>query len=154
MDDPSVSARDDPPDPPAHTAPEAGRWGAAWVAAMDEAARADQGLREAAAGRRVVIDQEVREGAARHRWHVVLDHGEVAVRPGPAEAADVSFSQDAEVAGAVARGEVAASTAFAMGRIRVGGDVAVLMELGPAIARLGDVFAPARAGGPDAGGGA
>lgn len=116
-----------------------------WIAALDAAARADDDLREASRGRRVVIGQEVVDGERRTSWHVVLDDGEVAVRPGPAADADVTFSQDRDVADAVARGEMAARTAFVLGRIRVGGDVSVLLEVAPALAGLGDVFAAVRA---------
>ncbi|HYI62406.1 MAG TPA: SCP2 sterol-binding domain-containing protein [Acidimicrobiales bacterium] len=126
-------------------------WSEEWVAALDTAARADQDLRAASAGRRVVIGQEVVDGARRTRWHLVLDDGDVAVRPGPAEAPDVTFSQDRAVAEAVARGEMAARTAFVLGHIRVGGDVAVLLDLAPALAGLGDVFAAVRAVAPSGG---
>lgn len=130
--------------PPTAPAP----WTEEWVAALDEAARADEGLRQASVGRRVVIGQEVREGDIAHRWHVVLDDGEVSIRPGAAPDPDVTFSQDADTARAVANGEVAARTAFVMGRIRMGGDVSVLLDLAPALAGLGDVFA-AVGGGDD-----
>ena len=124
-------------------------WGEAWIAALDEAARADEGLRAASRGRRVVIGQEVRDGDVAHRWHVVLDDGEVAVRAGAAPTPDVTFSQDADTARAIAAGELAARTAFVMGRIRMGGDVSVLLDLGPALAGLGDVFGPVRGGDDD-----
>jgi hypothetical protein len=124
-------------------------WTEAWVAAADAAARADAGLREASRGRHVVIGQEVRDGDRAHRWHVVLDDGEVAVRPGPAPEPDVTFSQDAETAHAVAAGDLAARTAFVMGRIRLGGDVSVLLDLGPVLAHLGDVFGAVRGEGDD-----
>lgn len=120
-------------------------WSEAWIAALDAAARADDGLREASVGRHVVIGQEVRDGDGTHRWHVVLDDGEIAVRPGAAPDPDVTFSQDAETARAVAAGDLPARTAFVMGRIRLGGDVSVLVELGPALAGLGDVFGAVRA---------
>lgn len=120
-------------------------WSDEWIAALDAAARADDDLREASRGRRVVIGQEVVDGERRTAWHVVLDDGDVAVRPGPAADADVTFSQDRDVAEAVARGDMAARTAFVLGRIRVGGDVSVLLELAPALAGLGDVFGAVRA---------
>jgi alkyl sulfatase BDS1-like metallo-beta-lactamase superfamily hydrolase len=119
-------------------------WSDAWIAAADAAARADAGLVEASRGRRVVIGQEVVDGERRNRWHMVLDDGVVAVRPGPAEAPDVTFSQDRATAEAVARGELPARTAFVLGRIRVGGDVSVLLDLAPALAGLGDVFGAVR----------
>lgn len=119
-------------------------WTDEWVVALDRAARDDAGLREASRGRRVVIGQTVVDGEDVHRWHLVLDDGEVAVRPGPAEHADVSFTQDAAVASAVARGERSARSAFIVGDIQVGGDVSKLIELGPVLAGLGDVFAAVR----------
>lgn len=115
-----------------------------WITALDAAARADDELREASRGRRVVIGQEVLDGERRTSWHVVLDDGEVAVRPGPADQPDVTFSQDRDVAEAVARGELAARTAFVLGRIRVGGDVGVILDLAPALSGLGDVFGATR----------
>lgn len=119
-------------------------WSDEWIAAADAAARADVELVEASRGRRVVVGQEVTDGERRTRWHVVLDDGDVAVRPGPAPDPDVTFSQDRATAEAVAAGTLAARTAFVLGRIRVGGDVSVLLELGPALARLGDTFAGVR----------
>jgi predicted lipid carrier protein YhbT len=124
-------------------------WSEAWIAALDMAARADEGLREASRGRHVVISQEVRDGDVVHRWHVALDDGDVAVRAGAATAADVTFSQDADTARAVAAGELAARTAFVMGRIRMGGDVSVLLDLAPALVGLGDVFGAVRGGDDD-----
>ena len=116
----------------------------AWIAAADAAARADAGLREAAVGRSVVIGQEVVDGERRTRWHVVLDAGEVSVRAGWPDDPDVTFSQDASVAERIARGELAARTAFVLGHVRLGGDVSRLLEVAPALARLDDVFAAAR----------
>ncbi|HEV7722341.1 MAG TPA: SCP2 sterol-binding domain-containing protein [Iamia sp.] len=125
----------------------------AWIAAADAAAHADEGLREASVGRRIVIGQEVVDGERRTRWHLVLDDGEVAVRAGWPDDPDVTFSQDAAVAGRVARGEVAARTAFVLGQVRLGGDVARLLDVAPALARLGDVFGAVRMDdlGPEAG---
>lgn len=119
-------------------------WTPEWVAALDELARDDPDLVAAAADRRAVIGQTVRDGDTLHQWHLVLDHGTVAVRPGPAVDPDVTFTQDREVAEAIAAGDMPARTAFVLGRIQLGGDVAALMELAPALARVSDLFAPAR----------
>ena len=116
----------------------------AWIAAADGAARADAALREASVGRRMVIGQEVVDGERRTRWHLVLDDGEVAVRAGWPDDPDVTFSQDTSVAERIARGEVAARTAFVLGQVRLGGDVSRLLEVAPALGGLGDVFAAVR----------
>lgn len=120
-------------------------WSEEWIRALDRAARGDEGLRAASIGRRLVIGQQVLDGDRRSEWHLVLDDGDVSVRPGAARSPDVTFSQDADVARAVAHGEMAARTAFVLGHIRVGGDVAALRDLAPALSGLGDLFAPVRA---------
>lgn len=117
-------------------------WSQEWVGALDEAARRSPELAEASRGRRVVISQEVLDGDAVHGWHVVLDHGEVRVRPGGAPDADVRFRQTRSVADAVAAGEMSARTAFVLGQIQVGGDTSLLLELGPALAGLTGGLAP------------
>jgi hypothetical protein len=123
---------------------------AAWIAAADAAARADEDLRAASVGRRIVLGQEVVDGERRTRWHLVLDDGEVAVRAGWPDEPDVTFSQDADVADRVARGELAARTAFVLGQVRLGGDVARLIDVAPALGGLGDVFAAVRVSGDGA----
>lgn len=120
------------------------RWTDEWVAALDAAARGHEGLRQASRGRHATVAQEVVDGGRRTRWHLVLDDGEVAVRPGWPEEPDVTFTQEAEVAERIGRGELAARTAFVLGQVRLGGDPAVLMDLAPALAGLDDVFASVR----------
>jgi putative sterol carrier protein len=120
------------------------RWSEEWVAALDAAARRHEGLREASRGRHATVAQEVVDGSRRNRWHLVLDDGDVAVRSGWPEEPDVTFTQDAAVADRIARGEVAARTAFVLGQVRLGGDPAVLVDLAPALAGLDDVFATVR----------
>ena len=48
------------------------------------------------------------------------------MRPGQAERADVTFSEDYATASAVAQGALSVHTALFEGRVRVAGDMAVL----------------------------
>lgn len=119
---------------------------AEWVDAVGAAAAASEELREACAGIRLTIQQRVTgangDAAA---YHVVVDDGTVTVRPGEAEAPDVTFAQDRATAVAVATGEVAAQTAFMNGDMRVTGDVQLLMEHRDALAGLDRALAGVRA---------
>lgn len=117
-----------------------------WITALDRAARADEGLRAASAGRRVEIGQEVIDGDRRTRWSILLDDGDVAVRPGWSERPDVTFTQDLDLAERIGRGETSAAAAFLMGELRFGGDGALLLEVASALGGLGDVFAAVRDG--------
>ncbi|MEZ5183481.1 MAG: SCP2 sterol-binding domain-containing protein [Acidimicrobiales bacterium] len=117
-----------------------------WVRALDRAEAADDDLRARCADLSLVIEQEVTDGPdGPVRFHVVLDHGTAAVRPGPAPHPTIRFSQDHETAADIARGRGSAQRAFMTGRLRVGGDLRVLLEHGEVLGQLGDVFAAVRA---------
>jgi putative sterol carrier protein len=118
-----------------------------WISELHRAASSSASLKEATAEVGLVVQQEVTGGPDGDvAWHVVLDHGDVAVRPGPAEAPDVTFRQDHPTAVAINRGKLAAQAAFMVGRLQVGGDVAGLIRHQRALADIDDVFAAVRAG--------
>ncbi|MFN8018215.1 MAG: SCP2 sterol-binding domain-containing protein [Acidimicrobiales bacterium] len=78
------------------------------------------------------------------RYHVAIDRGTVRVRPGPAGEATVRFSQDAATAWEVASGRGSAQRAFMTGRLRVGGDLRVLLDHAEVLGQLHDAFAEVR----------
>ncbi len=118
-----------------------------WIGELHRVASSSASLRAATTDVGLVIQQEITGGPGDDvAWHVVLDHGDVAVRPGRAEAADVTFRQDHATAVAISRGELAAQAAFMVGRLRVGGDVAGLIRHQRALTEVDDVFAAVRAG--------
>jgi len=98
----------------------------------------------------VVVDPAV-EVVVQHRlpdtgasWHVVVAGGRAAVAAGEHPSPDVTFTEDAATASAVARGELAAQQAFLDGRLRVAGRVGCLT--GPVAAALAGLpGVPARA---------
>lgn len=117
-----------------------------WIEALDRAASADAALRSWCAELALQIEQEVTDGPRGPvTYHVVLDHGVASVRPGPAPEATIRFSQDYETAAAIAFGTGSAQRAFMTGRLRVGGDLRVLLDRGDLLAALGDAFAGVRA---------
>lgn len=117
-----------------------------WIEALDRAAADDPGLRAHGAEVSLVIEQEVTGGPQGSvTYHVVLDRGRASVHPGPADEPTVRFSQDYETAAAIALGTGSAQRAFMTGKLRVGGDLRVLLDHGDALAQLGDVFSSVRA---------
>jgi len=116
-----------------------------WIVALDEAARASSSLREAAADLDLTVQQVVRDGDDEVTWYVRLRGGEVGVRAGRADDADVTFTQDRATARAIADGELSAQAAFMAGRLRTGGDLTRLLAHREALADLDDVFADVRA---------
>ncbi len=123
-----------------------------WIEALDAVARADDGLRTASADLAVAVRHEI-TGApgdgSPATFHVALDHGTVSADRGPvppgSELATIVFRQDRETAVAIAVGDLSAQRAFMSGRLRVDGDLSVLVERRDLLAGIGDVFAALRA---------
>lgn len=111
-----------------------------WLDELDAAVSTDAGLRAATADVSLVVQQLVTGAAGGDvAYHLVVDHGEVRVRPGGAPHATVSFSQDYGTAAAVASGELSAQGAFMAGRILVRGDLPALAKSQGAFAGIDDV---------------
>jgi alkyl sulfatase BDS1-like metallo-beta-lactamase superfamily hydrolase len=107
----------------------------AWIAALDDAARHIEG-----GGEPLVIQQVVTDGDGEVTWHVALGPDGVRVRPGRADAADVTFTQDRETAEAIARGELSAATALTAGQLVVQGAAARLVDHRAVLARLDEAL--------------
>lgn len=112
---------------------------AEWFDDVNAAARADEGLAAAAAGARVTLQQVVTgapDGEVRY-WVRVAD-GVVEAGPGQADGADATVTSSYETAVAVSRGELAVEQAVLEGRVRLAGDVGLLVR---SAAALGGVAA-------------
>ena len=117
-----------------------------WIDAAQRALAADPALPEALAGVTLTVEQAVdgvTAGAA--RWHITIGGGRVALAPGPAEQADLRFTTTYETAAQIATGRLAAQRAFVEGRLRVGGDLALLLTHQRAVAAVDDALADVRA---------
>jgi putative sterol carrier protein len=117
-----------------------------WIGALHEAAATDADLAERTRDVTLTIEQEV-TGAPDGdvRYHMSFDRGSVAVTPGPAPSATVRFHQDYATAASIAMGQGSAQRAFMTGRLRVGGDLRVLLAHSEVLTQLEDVFATVRA---------
>lgn len=117
-----------------------------WIAELDSAAQADTALRDSTAGVSLVLQQTVTDTPNGDiAWNVVVDDGTMRITPGTAEHPDVTFTQNYETAKAVATSEMSAQAAFMLGRLRVGGTVAKLIEHREAFDGLDDLFTDIRA---------
>lgn len=78
-------------------------------------------------------------------YHVDITGDRARVTRGRASSPDVTFTQDYATAAAISGGTESAQAAFMTGRLRLGGDVSVLLEHREALSRLTDGFAAIRA---------
>jgi putative sterol carrier protein len=109
----------------------------AWIDDLGAAVAGDPALRRAAEGVRVTVQQVVKDAPGGDvAWHVVIDDGDVALRPGAAPSPDVTFEEDYEAARRVTAGELSPQAAFMTGRLRVRGDLPLLVRHQPAFVAL------------------
>lgn len=116
-----------------------------WIDELHVALSTDEAVRRATADVALTVQQVVTGPGGDVSWHIVVDHGAVAVRPGMAERADVTFRQDRETATAVASGEMNAQAAFMVGKLRVSGEVAKLIEHQATFSGIDEATDPVRA---------
>jgi hypothetical protein len=94
----------------------------------------------------LVVQQVVStDGGPTVAWYVAVREGAVAVGRGCHESPSITFTLDAATAAAIQSGRQSAQAAFMAGRLRVGGDVRVLVDQQHALQHLDDVFAGVRA---------
>src|SRR5262249_33227681 len=70
-------------------------------------------------------------------WHLVCQKGQGTRHEGPVERPDVSVTASARDWDAIQRGELNRTEAFLSGRLKVDGDLTLLMQLEDTIAKLG-----------------
>lgn len=118
-----------------------------WFDEVNRAAARSDRLQTDTAGIDLTIQQVVTDGPDGDiRFVVRVRDGEVSVDRGDDPGADVTITEDWDTATAVASGDMAAPTAFMTGRIRVGGNVGVLLDAQGSLVGLDRVFADLRAG--------
>jgi len=69
-----------------------------------------------------------------------LDHGTIAVVPGPGQA-DVEIVEDYATAAGISQGRLSPATAFAAGLLKMAGSIGLLVEHQEALAAVGEAMA-------------
>jgi putative sterol carrier protein len=120
----------------------------AWIGELDLAARRNDALRALGSDDEpFVLGQEViaADHDAAVGWTLVVDGDGARVEPQLRPDPQVVLRTDADTLAGIAQGTLSAQQAFVDGRIRLGGDVRVLIDRVAVLAGLGDVFAAVRA---------
>ena len=116
-----------------------------WMTAAAADLAASESLREATSDAELTIQYEV-AGApgGKAAYGISFDHGTVALEPGPHKDAQVRFELDYSSASAIASGELSAQAAFMQGKLKLGGDVSVLVRQHALLDGLGDALGDLR----------
>jgi SCP-2 sterol transfer family len=116
-----------------------------WMEAVSGAIADNTSLRRATAGVRLTVEHVATGGPlGLVRWHITIDDGTVALVEGPAPDPDLRFTTDYATAARIAAGGLGAQRAFVEGRLRVGGDLSLLIHHHKALSMVDDVFSSVR----------
>jgi putative sterol carrier protein len=113
-----------------------------WATAVMEAVNAGEDFSQAAGTQSARIQQVItRDGAEpAHYWTIVHD-GKIELGTGDIDNVDATITQGYATAVALAKREVNPVTAFMMGKIKVDGNMGMLMGLAGALGKLADAMA-------------
>ena len=112
-----------------------------WAAAVMEAVNSDDAF-ATAAGRAAARLQQVitKPDGEAHYWTVVKD-GTIELGVGELESPDATITQSYDTAVALAKREANPVTAYMMGKIKVAGNMGLLMGLAGALGKMADAMA-------------
>jgi len=111
-----------------------------WAAQLKTVLNARESFRQAAAGKRARL-QQVITGAEETRYWIVIDDGSIDLGLGDLDTPDATITQSYDTAVGLARREVNPVTGFMMGRIKVDGNMGMLMGLTGVLAELPEAMA-------------
>lgn len=107
-----------------------------WADAVKAQLNANEEFRSAASGQRATIQQIITsDGEATHYWIEIAD-GTIDMGVGDAEDPDATITQSYETAVKLANSELSVVTAFMTGKVKVAGNMGLLMGLQGALSQL------------------
>jgi putative sterol carrier protein len=108
-----------------------------WAEALKAELNGSETFRSAAAGQAATIQQVITtsEGGDTHYWIRIADGG-IDLGVGDAEAPDATITQSYDTAVSLARSELSAVTAFMTGKIKIAGNMGLLLGLQGALTQL------------------
>lgn len=107
-----------------------------WADALTNQLNADDTFRKASAGQRATIQQVIGgRGGDTYYW-IRIDDGTIDMGVGDADGVDATITQTYDTAVALATNQLSAVTAFMTGKIKVAGNMGLLLGLQGALSQL------------------
>jgi putative sterol carrier protein len=107
-----------------------------WAAAVTSALNDDPEFKQAAAGKKAWIQQAITGPQGDTHYWISIDDGSIEMGVGDATAPDATITESYETAVALAKGELSAVTGYMTGKIKLGGNMGLLLSLQNVLARL------------------
>ncbi|HEY7668617.1 MAG TPA: SCP2 sterol-binding domain-containing protein [Actinomycetota bacterium] len=107
-----------------------------WADAVKQALNANEAFRQAAASSNASLQQVItKDGGDTHYW-IRIAEGTIDMGIGDVESPDATISQSYDTAVALARSELSVVTAFMTGKVKVAGNMGLLLSLQGALSQL------------------
>ena len=111
-----------------------------WARALSDALNGDQAFTSAIDGVDLTLGYKVTDAPGGEvEYHMAITDGAAAVRLTPADAPDVSITSGHDTAVALQKGDLQPQTAFMTGKIKVAGNLALLMMHQGVLSAFGSV---------------
>jgi putative sterol carrier protein len=107
-----------------------------WAEALKAELNANEAFRTAAAGHRATIQQVITTADGDTHYWITIADGRIDLGVGDVQGEDATITQSYESAAALARGELSPVTAFMTGRLKIAGNMGMILGLQGALAQL------------------
>ena len=107
-----------------------------WADAVKAELNANDAFRQAAASQQATIQQVITSGEGDTHYWIVIADGAIDMGVGDADAPDATITQSYDTAVKLAKSELSVVTAFMTGKVKVAGNMGMLMGLQGALSQL------------------
>ena len=112
----------------------------AWTTELKSRLNATDSFRKAAGSTSATLQQVITGSDGERRYWIRIQGGSIDMGQGEIQAPDATITQDYDTAVALARSELNPVTAFMSGKLRISGNMMLLMQLQGAISELPKVM--------------
>jgi putative sterol carrier protein len=112
-----------------------------WAEALKKVLNGDPAFHGAAAGKKATLQQIITQNGDATRYWIVIADGVIDMGIGDAAAPDATITQSYDSAVAMARRELSPVTAFMMGKVKVDGNMGLLLGLQAVLVQLPEAMA-------------
>ena len=107
-----------------------------WADAVKAELNTNDGFRQAATSQQATIQQVITSGEGDTHYWIVIADGAIDMGVGDADAPDATITQSYDTAVKLAKSELSVVTAFMTGKVKVAGNMGLLMGLQGALSQL------------------
>jgi putative sterol carrier protein len=107
-----------------------------WAQALKAELNQSDTFRQAAAGQQATIQQVITGTAGETHYWITIGDGTIDLGTGDIESEDATITQSYDTAAALAKGQLSPVTAFMTGKLKIGGNMGMILGLQGALAQL------------------